>query len=90
MNKNTYDTMVNTITNININLEDMQNTFKYIDTLIAVTEQNAKDLNMNLDDNADYVDLCGLMAEYEIGIKPYGDLIGKQLLAKALLINTLY
>lgn len=78
------------ITNININLEDMQSTFKYIDTLIAVTEQNAKDLGMNLDDNEEYIDLCGLMAEYEIGLKPYGDLIGKQLLAKALLLNAYY
>ena len=82
--------MVNTITNININLEDMLNTFKYIDTLITVTEQNAKDLNMNLDDNEDYIELCGLMAEYELGMKPYGDLIGKQLLAKALLLNAYY
>lgn len=90
MNNNTYNTMVNTITNININLEDMQNTFKYIDTLISVTEQNAKDLDMNLDDNEEYIDLCGLMAECEIGIKPYGDLIGKQLLAKALLLNAYY
>ena len=38
----------------------------------------------------DYIDLCGLMAECEIGIKPYGDLIGKQLLAKALLLNAYY
>lgn len=90
MNNKTYTVMVNTIINININLEDMQNTFKYIDTLITVTEQNAKDLNMNLEDNEDYIDLCGLMAEYELGIKPYGDLIGKQLLAKALLLNALY
>ena len=82
--------MVNTIINININLEDMQNTFKYIDILLAVTEQNAKDLGINLDDNNDYIDLCGLMAECEIGIKPYSDLIGKQLLAKALLLNALY
>lgn len=81
---------MNNITNININLEDMQSTFKYIDTLIAVTEQNAKDLGMNLDDNEEYIDLCGLMAEYEIGLKPYGDLIGKQLLAKALLLNAYY
>ena len=90
MNNNTYNAMTNTITNININLENMQDTFKYIDTLLAVTEQNAKDLNMNLDDNEEYVDLCGLMAEYEIGIKPYGDLIGKLLLAKALLLNAYY
>lgn len=90
MSNNTYNTMVNTITNININLEDMLNTFKYIDTLITVTEQNAKDLNMNLDDNEDYIELCGLMAEYELGMKPYGDLIGKQLLAKALLLNAYY
>jgi hypothetical protein len=90
MDNNTYNTMVNTITHININLDDMKNTFKYIDTLIAVTEQNAKDLNINLDDNADYIDLCGLMAECELGMKPYGDLIGKQLLAKALLLNALY
>lgn len=90
MNNNTYSTMVNTITNININLEDMQNTFKYIDTLLAVTEQNAKDLNMNLEDNEEYIDLCDLMAEYELGIKPYGDLIGKRLLAKALLLNAYY
>lgn len=90
MNNNTYNTMVNTITNINIDLRDMQNTFKYIDTLIAVTEQNAKDLDMNLDDNEEYIDLCGLMAEYELGMKPYGDLIGKQLLAKALLLNAYY
>lgn len=90
MSNNTYNTMVNTITHIDINLEDMESTFKYIDTLIAVTEQNAKDLNMNLEDNEDYIDLCGLMAEYEIGIKPYGDLIGKQLLAKALLLNAYY
>ena len=90
MNNNTYNAMTNTITNININLEDMQDTFKYIDTLLAVTEQNAEDLDMNLDDNEEYIDLCGLMAEYKIGIKPYGDLIGKLLLAKALLINALY
>lgn len=90
MDNNTYNTMVNTITNININLEDMQNTFKYIDTLISVTEQNAKDLNMNLEDNEEYIDLCGLMAEYELGMKPYGDLIGKQLLAKALLLSAYY
>lgn len=90
MDNKTYNTMVNTITNININLEDMQDTFKYIDTLIAVTEKNAKDLGMNLDDNEEYIDLCGLMAEYEIGIKPYGDLAGKQLLAKALLLNAYY
>lgn len=90
MNNKTYNTMVNTITNININLEDMESTFKYIDILISVTEQNAKDLNMNLEDNEDYIDLCGLMAECEIGIKPYGDLIGKQLLAKALLLNAYY
>ena len=90
MNNKTYNTMVNTITNININLEDMESTFKYIDILISVTEQNAKDLNMSLEDNEDYIDLCGLMAECEIGIKPYGDLIGKQLLAKALLLNAYY
>lgn len=90
MNNNTYNTMVNTITNININLEDMQSTFKYIDTLIVLTEQNAKDLGINLDNNEDYIDLCGLMAEYELGIKPYGDLAGKQLLAKALLLNAYY
>ena len=90
MSNNTYNTMVNTITNINVNLEDMQSTFKYIDTLIAVTEQNAKDLGINLDNNEEYIDLCGLMAECELGIKPYGDLIGKQLLAKALLLNAYY
>lgn len=90
MDNNTYNTMVKTIMNINIDLEDMQSTFKYIDILISVTEQNAKDLSMNLEDNENYVDLCGLMAECEIGIKPYGDLIGKQLLAKALLLNALY
>lgn len=90
MNNNTYNKMINTITNININLEDMQDTFKYIDTLLTITEQNSKDLGLNLDNNEDYIDLCGLMAEYEIGLKPYGDCIGKQLLAKALLLNAYY